>query len=902
MSKGPKIVNVFLAVLSLLGALALGYGPAARRGDISPASGRPIVAAALPHDLAAPHLTYVLEGGYVHNWLVAGPQAVPTAAPTSGSGMRARRVLAREHYDPTPGIAGQPMENGSSTAGDTELTWRYYRTLDDHYVDLSSTYPRDHYLRTWAYTQIDVSASQQVRFALTTDGPADVWLNGQHVHQHRQFAEAAPQHTFFEGELAQGRNEVLVRFEQLAELETPYAMALQMLAQSEGNAPRALSAEVVLPTAIENATRRQMLEQLFEQAYVERPVYHKGNTIMLRWADDLEARSQYMFQVQDDRHRIYLEGQGTTDPSEQVNVGHYARFWERDYWVSLLPLPREYYELGMRYQRDLPIQVVDNEHSSTPYGTHAERRVEALEDAARREDGLYAEIAKMELGRWNTIDAARIVESIDEAHLGQAHSEADIVGLLGALYHYADNPGFPEGLAREIDTVLPDARCWDDAVHSEGIATYAVQILAGQRYRERTLGNTGWTGRRHREEGERRALDWLRERARSGFDAWDSNLAFETYAVALAHLADLAEHPGIRELAVTGMDKMMLSLALNSYKGVFGSTHGYSETPMVVSGRLEATSGISRLMWGMGTYNRHVRGTVSLACSGYMLPPAIAEVATDLSDELWSRERHTSGDGSGWLGGARRREVNKVTYRTPDYMLSSAQDYRPGAAGNREHIWQATLGPDAVVFANHPANSGENDARGPGFWLGNGVLPRVAQWKDTLIATYRLPEDDWMGFTHAYLPVHAFDEFVMRGGWAFARLGSGYLALTAAQGIELATRGPSAYRELRSYGTENTWLCMMGREATDGSFQSFQDAVLALDVELEALSARTATLRGETLSFGWRAPLRVDGKVQRITGFRHYDSPYLVADAGQSVAEGLNAGTASRTAKAAPGD
>ena len=50
----------------------------------------------------------------------------------------------------------------------------------------------------------------------------------------------------------------------------------------------------------------------------------------------------------------------------------------------------------------------------------------------------------------------------------------------------------------------------------------------------------------------------------------------------------------------------------------------------------------------------------------------------------------------------------------------------------------------------------------------NVILPRVAQWKDVLIAAYQLLKDDWMGFTHAYFPIHAFDEHVLRQGWAFA--------------------------------------------------------------------------------------------------------------------------------------
>ena len=185
----------------------------------------------------------------------------------------------------------------------------------------------------------------------------------------------------------------------------------------------------------------------------------------------------------------------------------------------------------------------------------------------------------------------------------------------------------------------------------------------------------------------------------------------------------------------------------------------------------------------MGVFNHHISGTVSLACSEYELPSIIADIATDLTHEMWNRERHVGGPGDG-------RTVNKVTYKTPDYMPSSAQDYNPGERGDREHIWQATLGPDAVVFVNHPACMSEDDAHRPGFWLGNRVLPRVAQ------------------------------------------------------GLALVKHGPSAYRELRSYGQHNVWLCHVGRAGTDGNFAQFQQKMLAMDIEWQELATRCTTLRG----------------------------------------------------------
>ena len=81
-------------------------------------------------------------------------------------------------------------------------------------------------------------------------------------------------------------------------------------------------------------------------------------------------------------------------------------------------------------------------------------------------------------------------------------------------------------------------------------------------------------------------------------------------------------------------------------------------------------------------------------------------------------------------------EVNKLTYRTPDYMLANAQDYRPGEKGYQQHIWQATLAPYAVVFATNPDAMEETDNRRPSYWASHGRLPRTAQHQNVLIALH----------------------------------------------------------------------------------------------------------------------------------------------------------------------
>jgi hypothetical protein len=174
----------------------------------------------------------------------------------------------------------------------------------------------------------------------------------------------------------------------------------------------------------------------------------------------------------------------------------------------------------------------------------------------------------------------------------------------------------------------------------------------------------------------------------------------------------------------------------------------------------------------------------------------------------------------------------------------------------------------------------QKDVYPANFWRGNGVLPRVAQWHDLLVAIHRLPADDWLGYTHAHFPVAAFDQVALRRGWAFARKGDGYVAITASMGMKLVKSGPGAYRELRSVAQHNIWLCQMGRAAQDGSFVEFQKAILSHPVDFDDLSVSFVSLRGDAIAFDWAGPFLVQGTAQPLRDFPHYESPYATCELG----------------------
>ncbi|MBN1579787.1 MAG: hypothetical protein JXA89_03730, partial [Anaerolineae bacterium] len=672
----------------------------------------------------------------------------------------------------------------------------------------------------------------------------------------------------------EGGNEILVRFEATALRTCPYAMALQVL----GIAPQDVT--VQLPVQHTNLYRRLKLERVYGQAYLEHLVVTGSEGICFTWDTELEEEDDISFWVRDAQQHIKISGLAETVPGRRTSLGgQQAIFEQGPYDLVLLPPPHVIQQHDVRYNESLPFYILETPFSDAYYGTDDLRRREALDYAARREGDLYAQIARLALGRWGIVDAEIVRQAVDRIDRHQDGSQIDLLGLLGMVSRYPDSWTFDADLKEAVRDCALGFRYWYDEpgqdVMAFDSASYAIlfhtcEILAGQLYPDDVFTNAGQSGRWHGEKGERLALDWLHDKGEKGFVEWDSHGGFADVLLALSHLADLAEDEAVAELAAVVMDKIFFTMAVNSFKGTFGSTHGRTEAPMIKSAQLEATSGIMRLMWGMGVWNEHIRCLVSLACSKYELPTMIASIAVDLDQEMWHREHHPG--------------VDKVTYRTPDTMLCSAQDYRPGEKGDREHIWQATLGPDAVVFANHPSCVSEDDAQPANFWRGNAVLPRVAQWKDVLIAVHNLSQQDagenrsGMGFTHAYFPVYEFDEYAIEDGWAFARKGSGYLALMSSAGFKLVHRGPAAFRELRAAGSEQVWVCMMGRETVDGTFEQFKSAVKALHLDFDRLDVRLETLRGQTLSFGWTGELMVDGKVQPLSGSKHYDGPHCVAE------------------------
>lgn len=497
--------------------------------------------------------------------------------------------------------------------------------------------------------------------------------------------------------------------------------------------------------------------------------------------------------------------------------------------------------------------------------------------------------------------------------------------------------------------------------------------LAGQLYPEEVFANSGETGRQKVELNRKRILRWLDLRFHTGFSEWLSHVYYDEDLTALLALYDFAQDEEIRRKAEMVIHLLLLDIALNSFKGVFGSTHGraYENTKKWASN--EGTTDTSKLLFGMGIFsNFDNMSAVAFALSNYRVPKVIEMIASDshlehdrhienrqrmgikLSEmETWGIHPDNFEDGMHYLtleayihprtiantlrmfdtcnwwensflnafkpyrtllktvntvGGlpllARfverdacrntREEVNIYTYKTPDYMLSTAQDYRKGYGGDQQHIWQATLGQDAVCFTTHPAKI---EGVTPNYWAGSGLLPRAAQYKNVAVIIYNIEKIPALYvpikhfFTHAWFPRDKFDEVLETKGWIFARKGKGYIALRSQNKyfwnmeseipylpMPIRQHEEDKLREVIVPSKKNIWICQMGCEADDGRFFDFVETLSGAGIAFSGMNVEFQSPGNGLVRFGWDGGFSVDGVTIQLHDYPRYENPYVKAE------------------------
>jgi hypothetical protein len=631
------------------------------------------------------------------------------------------------------------------------------------------------------------------------------------------------------------------------------------------------------------------------------------------------------------------------------------------------------------------VATATGDYASQPTGDYASRQKAFLEHAAAANpSGLYSQVARLTLDRPLNEDAIRA----GLGTVGARRDGADFVAN-GLLRIYSSKSKLlSSSLRTEIKAALLGMKYWVDepggkdllSMWSENhqINYHAAEYLAGQFFPKDLFTNNGKDGRWHQAAAKKRILKWIEVKARTGFTEWDSNNCYMNTMAALLNLAELAADHEVASRAAMLLDVMFFDMAVDSFRGTYGTSHGRTSPKTVLAGGTgEDTTGMQRIAFGMGSL-----GKPDSAASNYLavdrrykVSPVIQAIGQHLPAELENRERQSlTVEDAPRLGldfgktddffllkaggqfatpektqktlammkrvnvprwglvmrpwaeavGATYDElrkqgrplvdldnsslatVDKYTYRTPDYQLSTAQDYRKGLPGSQQYIWQATLGPSTLVTTIHPGPT-------PKYWQGR--LPRTAQYKNVLIAFYDIPSEHLPGprtivppeaggdampspapseesldpRTLAVFRRSSFDEVVGSGNWTFGRKGQAYVALWSATMVHW-TNGVFGGEGLVAPRRRNAWICQMGRQSVDGPFAEWTKKIAAAKLAGTESAVEYAAPGIGEVAFAWDGPFTVNGKVIPLHGYNRFDNPYAKVPWGQGRYEISHAG------------
>jgi hypothetical protein len=454
-------------------------------------------------------------------------------------------------------------------------------------------------------------------------------------------------------------------------------------------------------------------------------------------------------------------------------------------------------------------------------------------------------------------------------------ADFEAVGMMHLLHRIPKN-NWAKGTRARVEKSLLNFKYWIDQpgldamcyfTENHQFVWHTAEMLAGEFFPTQTFTNAGWKGKEHADHGREMALEWMHRKLEGGFSEFDSNAYLAIDSLALVSIVEFAQNREVRQIAEALLDKILLSLASNSWKGIHGSAHGRSYTTTLRSSRFEETAPIMWGLWGMGALNNAVLPVMSLiSAQKYKMPEIMRKVARDYESPWNGRQvyRGTYRFTSDLLERPYGSDIR--VWRSENSMLSSVQDYRSGLPGLQEHIWGATLSSEVQIFTSYPAAYSHGSSVRPNAWAGHLILPRTRQHEESLICIYSIDEALIPNKTHLWFPLTWMDEYRQQGSWLIGCKGDGYIAVSTEGGFDPLLNGDTAHSEWIARGDGAAYCVTVGGVDVNGSFDNF---IKSLQEPIFSGSSRSKsvswTRSNETrLDLSWKGAFAVNGIIQDL--------------------------------------
>lgn len=745
--------------------------------------------------------------------------------------------------------------------------WTRVHTGHDGYVDWSHFSYTPEYRHSLMAVQLEVDQPEWRNIVVQSQGPVQVWLNGELVLSTDSFGYMQPLSHSIHTLLPSGISSLVISQWQISLREVRHAIRVKI----EG-----LPVRVVIPSPHADEYASEIAERELESIALERwartedAVHFTGTPgLKVRIKERNSSGSGVPVTFTKGKAKVSVsEIRAAAKKAEKAQSGSI----DGDVTATMLDTGEIFLEIRLDSE-NTPVfrtfrtaYVPERVRTTLPKGNPSIWRREVIDHVADSYASSARALARLEKNAKYVVTFEDLKPALSMISSRADCADFEAVGLVHILNKFPEAQ-WEKGLKQEVSRTLLDFKYWIEQpgldamcyfTENHQFVWHTAEHLIGSYFAQEKFTNAKMTGTEHSEHGRVMALEWLKRKLEGGFSEYDSNAYLAIDTLALVSLIEYSPDREIRQYSEALLDKLMLSLASNSWRGIHGAAHGRSYTTTLRSSRFEETAPIMWALWGMGALNLAVLPVTTLITSKkYSLPPLIVKVAHSLNKTWHGRQvyRGKYRFTSDLL--ERPYSSDLHVWRTADGMLSSVQDYRAGLPGLQEHVWGATLSTEVQVFASYPAAFSHATSVRPNAWAGHLVLPRVRQFENVVLAIYAIHDELLPDFTHLWFPTPWMEKFVQKGSWIAGKVGNGYIAVATPGGFSPLKSGDTAYQEWIPNGKGALYVSVLGDKKSDKDFASFVRKLSEPNFDEQNLSI--SFKQKKTFDLAWDGPFRVNG-------------------------------------------
>ena len=754
------------------------------------------------------------ESGFVSHWLVSGPTVSPPEG-QAAHGDTALRDLVRE----LPGTRPASPELGGSGPGGAP--WRYRFPGNNVFVEQSAFHKHLEIVRMYGAAELIAPDDVACDATLWASGSLDVWVGEEHVARLDAPRYMYPSRTKIALPLKRGANLVTTSVSVLGVRDTRFLFGVQLASPPDGLTVRLPGDDGTIEAA---AGWLASVKGRGDDRLVASSGAPAGVTVVRPDGGGAWTQGDDTFSLDGARTRtvaVEVAAAGETLKRTIEFPGNVE--------VPEIPEARSVDEHRRAYVERVGAKRRGGHSGALP--VLARRLSGAAFDA---DTAAIADAAALVAARGDCADfiLAALLRMYRLDLLTADEKQVIRETALGFRY-WLDEPG-------------SDAMCFGSENHT--LLFNGCQHVAGLLFADETFTNSGRTGAEQAGIGRERVIQWLDRVEAVGFKEFLSGSYMPITVAAAMNLVDFADDAEVRRRAAAQVDVIFRMLATHCFDGVTTGPQGRVYRGVIYP----HTSGAH----GMLHYAlpESVPGydawTMFVASSpGYEPPAGLADLARTPVRTTY-----------------RQADVEITLEKTDAYALSSVPvpasfdatvppapnhcaGLFPGMQGYQQHVWNAALARDCHVFVNHPGETCDMGSARPGYWYGNGTLPRTRQDGNVLLQVYAIEDAHPVRFTHAHWPTDAFDAHELRGHWALAERARARIALWCSAELE-PFDDVMAGRELRARADRSAWVCVCASKDEDVDLAAFAARCEAMAPAFDARGLVLSMTGSVPLSFG----------------------------------------------------